>query len=46
LEQLVPKSYPELKSQLLEAFEEVMASRKVRSKESRDFLQYSRGVLA
>jgi hypothetical protein len=46
LDQLVPKSYPELKSQLLEAFEEVMASRKIRSKESRDFLQYSRGLLA
>jgi hypothetical protein len=46
LEQLVPKSYPELKSQLLEAFEEVMASRKIRSKESRGFLQYSRGLLA
>jgi len=46
LDQLAAQAYPELKSQLLEAFVEVMASRKVRSKESRNFLEYSRGVLA
>jgi hypothetical protein len=45
LDKLAAQAYPELKSQLLEAFVEVMASRKVRSKESRDFLEYSRGVL-
>ena len=46
LDKLAAQAYPELKSQLLEALVEVMASRKVRSKESRDFLEYSRRVLA
>lgn len=46
LDQLAAQAYPELKVQLLDALVEVMASRKVRSKESRDFLEYSRRVLA
>ena len=46
LDQFVTQAYPELKAQLLKALVEVMASRKVRSKESRDFLEYSRRVLA
>jgi hypothetical protein len=46
LDHLADQSYPELKSQLLEALVEVMASRKARSKQSRHFLEYSRSVLA
>jgi hypothetical protein len=45
LDQLADQAYPELKPQLLEALVEVMASRKARSKQSRHFLEYSRGVL-
>ena len=46
LDQLTTEAYPELKAQLLEALIEIMASRQKRSKESRDFLEYSRRVLA
>jgi hypothetical protein len=46
LDHLADQAYPELKSQLLDALVEVMASRKARSKQSRHFLEYSRSVLA
>jgi len=44
--QLSSEADPELKAQLLEALIEVTASRQKRTRESRDFLEYSREVLA
>jgi hypothetical protein len=46
LPQLSSQAYPELRSQLLAAFVEIMASRRVRTKESREFLKYSKDVLS
>lgn len=43
---LKDEACPHLKSQLLDAITEVMASRRVRSKESRDFHEYCRKALA
>ena len=44
--QLSSEADPKLRVQLLEALIEITASRQKRTKESRDFLEYSRKVLA
>jgi hypothetical protein len=46
VDQLTTEAYPELKNQLLEALIEITASRQKRTRESREFLEYCRTVLA
>ncbi len=46
VDQLTTEASPELKNQLLEALIEITASRQKRTRESREFLEYCRTVLA